>query len=706
MIVEDARPKVQEAVDQLIAMRTPLGLPDLRIRSVADFLEEAKSAALTLGEKQRIIDQAIVLLEEFYAHLPFKRVRYAVDPVQRLRLIRADLEELDDLEFHGEVVRTFARLRDPHTFYALPKPFSGSFAFLPFRMQHYFDEQGKMRFLVTHVIEGFVHDTFTQYAEVTHYNGMPIEEAVWRETGFDSAGNEDAQFIRGLNSLFGRALDNTAPREEHWAVVQYKPLEENAPDLGILLPWNVMSGFRNVTAARGGRASIFTSQLQTDECRKALWGRKQLEREKCAYEDRHRPATAPPPPVRRFVKANDTPFPAHFSFTSSDFDDLDFAGDVKPASLRILGRSNRVRRFGYLRIHSFNLDSEPFLAECKRILGLLNVGAGDGLILDVRSNPGGNIESAESLLQMLTPREVHTAYFHFMNSRTTREIGLQMRTPVESGREAAEQQFSEWRDGLVAALAEGSTLTPGRPLTSYDLANDTGQIYQGPVVLLVDALSYSATDIFAGGFEDNEIGTIFGVDRNTGGGGANRWLYNELRDNTRDLTNIHIDDLPLDANFGVAIRRTTRVGKNLGTALEDVGVSCQETNRHKRTQRDLVDGDHDLIQRACRHLRDERSYWLRFESARVTKDAVDVDLSVMGIDRIECFLDGFPQSAHAIERDRTLEASNTANRAQVSIPTTALARKPSRIKIKGYALKLPDGIREMKLVAAADFLLE
>jgi hypothetical protein len=35
-----------------------------------------------------IAEQAIVLLESFYVHLPLKRAIHAVDPLQRLRLFQ------------------------------------------------------------------------------------------------------------------------------------------------------------------------------------------------------------------------------------------------------------------------------------------------------------------------------------------------------------------------------------------------------------------------------------------------------------------------------------------------------------------------------------------------------------------------------------------------------------------------------------------
>lgn len=704
MMIEDARPAVDAAVEILLKYRKAKGLPKLTIESMPAFLERAAKDKLKLEEKLLLLDQAILILEEFYAHLHFKRARYAVDPVQRLRLLRDDVEQLTDMEFHAEMVKSFARLRDPHTFYALPKPFAGASAFLPFRMQHYFDQDGAIRFLVTEVMNGFVHDSFTPGAHVTHYNGMPVEEAVWRETGLDLAGNEDAQFIRGLNSLFGRALDNSAPREEHYAMLQYHPAPpQDGEELGILLPWQVMTGLRLPSSSGGSRSSIFTSQLQTNECRKALWEWGQLEQEKQADEIYGSGVPSPPPPQ----KSNETRFPALFSFTASGFAEQDTAAGVRPSALRDGKRPDCL--YGYLRIHSFNAASAAdFLREAKRILKMLNDGAGDGLVLDIRSNPGGSIEAAEGLLQMLTPREIQTSQFHFMNSRTTRNIAVQLSKRVEFDRTAAVQQFDEWREGLLASLAEGSVLTPGRPLTRVENANDTGQVYQGPVVLLIDALSYSAADIFAAGFEDNEIGPILGVDRNTGGGGANRWLYDELRENTSRIPNVPLRVLPGGANFGIAIRRATRVGRNLGSALEDVGVQCSEGLFHPRTFRDLLEGDAELLRKACALLSERPTYWLKIEKAAIKRDGVHILMQTIGIDRIECYLDGLPQFTLAVHRDLEGEAKNRMLGLGVDavISTDALVRPPARVKVKGYTRIDNEDELTMRLVAANDFLFE
>ena len=54
--------------------------------SLGEFL--ATAGKLEPKDRAAIVDQAIVLLEGFYAHLPLKRAMHAIDPLQRLRLLR------------------------------------------------------------------------------------------------------------------------------------------------------------------------------------------------------------------------------------------------------------------------------------------------------------------------------------------------------------------------------------------------------------------------------------------------------------------------------------------------------------------------------------------------------------------------------------------------------------------------------------------
>ena len=77
---------------------------------------------LTSGERVQIIEQALVLVEQVYVHLPLKRAMHAVEPVQRLKLLKQRLAGLSDREFHDEMISIFTHLRDLHTNYILPEP--------------------------------------------------------------------------------------------------------------------------------------------------------------------------------------------------------------------------------------------------------------------------------------------------------------------------------------------------------------------------------------------------------------------------------------------------------------------------------------------------------------------------------------------------------------------------------------------------------
>ncbi len=107
---------------------------------------------LTKSEMYRILEQATLILSEFYVHLPQKRARYAYDPLQALRLLEARVESLEEGkadEFHGEMFSIFNRLKDNHTLYEVGDR-DRRMACLPFSVRRS-DDQKKPRYWVTHL---------------------------------------------------------------------------------------------------------------------------------------------------------------------------------------------------------------------------------------------------------------------------------------------------------------------------------------------------------------------------------------------------------------------------------------------------------------------------------------------------------------------------------------------------------------------------
>jgi len=102
-------------------------------------------ADLTLRQRQLVVEQALVILQGHYAHLPHKVAMYAINPIRRLELLQARLEAQVDPDdppaaaFHAEMSDIFNGLRDLHTNYLLPAPYAGRVAFLPFLVEEYFE---------------------------------------------------------------------------------------------------------------------------------------------------------------------------------------------------------------------------------------------------------------------------------------------------------------------------------------------------------------------------------------------------------------------------------------------------------------------------------------------------------------------------------------------------------------------------------------
>src|SRR5688572_2637887 len=103
-----------------------------------------EESGLSRQDRLRLLDQAILLLEMNYVHLPLKRAMHAINPIRRLKLHKFRLEEQKDGEiesdrqFHKRMLEIFASLRDLHTHYQLPAPFQNQMAFLPFLVEQYF----------------------------------------------------------------------------------------------------------------------------------------------------------------------------------------------------------------------------------------------------------------------------------------------------------------------------------------------------------------------------------------------------------------------------------------------------------------------------------------------------------------------------------------------------------------------------------------
>jgi hypothetical protein len=585
---------------------------------LADFLRDA--GGLTLEERRLLVEQALVLLEQNYVHLPLKVAMHAVNPLQRLRLLRVHLERqtpdtMDpEWRFHAELSRIFHSVRDLHTNYLLPGPFAGKIAYLPFQVEEYFDDSGS-HYVVSRLATGFSAPGFGPGAVVTHWSGMPIDRAVDLNAARFAGSNPAASHARGVETLTIRPLLRHLPPDEEWVLVGYVGTDGQARELR--QPWLVVDDLP-AFAGPGDAADAFLGlDLELDQTSRAK-------------------TLLFAPQVVGQIQADQPPV-----LTTSPA----AAGQEVPTGMPGLFRARNVAtsagEFGHLRIFSFNLRTlgvtpDEFVAEFIRLIGLLPQ---NGLILDVRGNGGGHIWASESSLQTLTPRRVVPEPAQFINTP------LNLRICRHHGAEDDPFQLRPWIRSMDQATETGATFSAAFAITPEDRANATGQQYYGPVVLITDARCYSATDIFAAGFQDHGIGPILGVDDNTGAGGANVWDHQLLSGLLQDPPDPDspYKPLPNGANLRVAIRRTVRVGALAGTPLEDLGV--QPTQRHLLTRRDVLEGNLDLLDRAGKLLAALPVRRLEVHADMGADGTLTLELKVDNLDRADVYVDDRPRGS-------------------------------------------------------------
>lgn len=586
-------------------------------QQLPDFLRTA--GTLTLNERKLLVDQALILFEQNYVHLPLKVAMHAVNPVQRLRLLRNRLDRqtpatMDpEWKFHAEMSEIFHSVRDLHTNYLLPAPFNGKIAYLPFLIEEYQDSTGA-HYVVSRLVQGFSAPGFGPGAEITHWSGIPVERAVDLNADRFAGSNLPARRSRGVESLTIRSLRIHLPPDEQWVTISYVGTDGTARELR--QPWLVVDNLPPIAEADMPIADAAARGLDLEgddisRARRLLFAPQSVAMEQAVL------ASGGLPPQTE--DAADVP-------------------STMPGTFRVRSISTASGTFGHIRIFTFNVnDPNAFVAEFIRLIGLLPQ---NGLIVDVRGNGGGHIYASEFALQTLTPRHIVPEPVQFINTP------LNLRICRKHKDNPSGLDLGPWFPSMDQALQTGAAFSGAFPITPVDGANAIGQCYHGPVLLITDARCYSATDIFAAGFQDHGIGPILGVDDNTGAGGANVWtqdLLKQILDLPAPEPGSPYKPLPKNAGMRVSIRRTLRVGPRAGTPVEDLGVTPDE--RHRITRDDVLNANTDLLDRAGALLAALPVRRLGVTATMGAGGVLTVQLQVANLDRADIYVDGRPRAS-------------------------------------------------------------
>ena len=190
-------------------------------RGAGETAARGNVAPLTERQRELLIDQAVLMLEELYAHLPLKRALHAIDPIQRLRLLRLRHEALDEREFQSEMIDIFVGLRDLHTNYILPSVYHRKYRVPAVPRRGVLRGRASGSIWSPALSPRNTDAKLVPGVEVTHWNGMPIDLAVARNAGREAGSNLEARRARGLEALTLRWFGMSLPPDEDWVVLTY-----------------------------------------------------------------------------------------------------------------------------------------------------------------------------------------------------------------------------------------------------------------------------------------------------------------------------------------------------------------------------------------------------------------------------------------------------------------------------------------------------
>ncbi|KAH9265228.1 hypothetical protein BASA83_011228 [Batrachochytrium salamandrivorans] len=260
---------------------------------------------------------------------------------------------------------------------------------------------------------------------------------------------------------------------------------------------------------------------------------------------------------------------------------------------------------GIIRLDSFSLEDvgTKSLAILKAVMVIRSLLVNElkdthSVIYELRGNSGGSVKFASNMVQLFKPNFEPFGDRYLMN-KITQNIFFDNKNPNAC-------PFAKtWKE-----TEPGSRFTNVFFANSVKSANTLGQAYVRPMGVLNDAKCYSSCEIFSGSIQGHDAGTIFGEDKQTGGGGAtvmelDPFLIRASPDDfqkfpfSQELTS---GSTTYTNTLTVSVTQTVRTGLYNGQLIEDVGIKTDTVFRPQWSDLQLGSPTNTQYDRIAEHL--------------------------------------------------------------------------------------------------------
>ncbi|WP_119396514.1 S41 family peptidase [Salinibius halmophilus] len=470
-------------------------------------------------EKQQLLDQAIWLFEKQYVNLDQKFAFYDdhLDPIAALQNI--DVTQLSTEALNSELQRIFNAQRDLHLNFNTPIYNNVLAAVLPISMTRVQNIENRFQVAVDSLRPELLPAASAAQVEigdeVVAYDGVPIKQAAMQFINDGAGANAFGGFIRALEQMtLFYAFQDGLPENDSVTLTLKKA---DGAVYDIVLPWY---------------AFVLSPEPATVNSVQAITAESNNPRQQLKNEIR-----------QDWLSGSELP--------------VELWTDIPEGNLSFGTFTNDDGHFGVIKLTSFSPELDiDVVVDIIRFLMLTELANTDGLIFDVRENGGGSIDLSDKLRQLFGPNDARGTRAKVLNSPSnvlfTQLIGSLPGWPANIG------------NSLTGVTGKYSRVFN---FTTDEDVNELGQAYYQPVGVLMNAESYSATDLFTCGIQDIGNGIIFGQDLRTGAGGANVWEYDVLE----FVAPEYALPIPEGYDFRVSWGQIQRTGKFMDQLIEDEG---------------------------------------------------------------------------------------------------------------------------------------
>jgi hypothetical protein len=564
---------------------------------VYERLEHANIFVPQLSDVQKATTtaQARLLLENVFVHQQAKLDFHKID----VAAISADFAQssasLNGRAYLDALGTTFLSNRDLHTNYTAPAKMLCSRTLLPFTLERITGDK-----LIISALR--LDDPITAISpevrtlklgdELVRYNGKEVADAVKEKMILSAGANDDARFNGGVRYLTWNPSSKPIPDGNSVELVFRKADGTELPPMN--LSWITRT---DRTCLASGRRAPVDLQKTVNPRKPFLEG---LEVEQLEIKEAFANATQP--------KADLTPTPEpeiNYSIIEKDG-----------------------KKYGFLRLNSFApvKKSDDESVDIVEDILVNKFRDTDGLIIDLRSNPGGNIVFADKLAQLFLPTDKELIQFRLRANDTLKFYLEHQRPELSSSTGLMLEKVNQ-------AIVDKQSYTSTFSIALENAVHSWGTAYYKPVILLTNASCYSSCDMFSATLQDTGRVEIIGADESTGGGGANvvttEALYGSLKDGAENKGPFHL--LDLGQEMRVAFRETVRGGFHAGELLENFGARSMQVLRS--TRRDVLEKDADRMEKILDHLAStpKSGDFLYFTSHEKTLNLANLQ-STLGVD--------------------------------------------------------------------------